>query len=348
MKGGSMRHCLQFFSVALSAIVCGNPHFAEPRSSTTYAEREIVAPGTVSGLPWEPSAGTAEQRVAAVLDYMRNVDLHAMRPLEAKKHEFPEPSIHVMRVKLHELYELDGIGTDKVELSGWIAVRQGAARPVRPASKATWRNGLVETEFVGLELRGESELFGPVEISLDPTTPAKGQVGSFALPEEAEATLLALANAKGPLAMHAGAGVRRSASVAPRALMDSSEAGTVYEQDLTPLASTSHLSIEQARALTQSIKSRLAVKSAGKCKSEVSVVIKVGQLDLEMRTMTPVVWYSSVDTVPPVGFTASVAMTPTPLLSEGRVVGTLVSGNVNFRELVLSVPLEVAAPRDQG
>ncbi|HEV2761863.1 MAG TPA: hypothetical protein VGV38_02620, partial [Pyrinomonadaceae bacterium] len=53
-----------------------------------------------------------------------------------------------------------------------------------------------------------------------------------------------------------------------------------------------------------------------------------------------VIWYSEVETIPPVGATASVSVTPTPMLSKGRRVATLEHGAVRFREIVRHVALE--------
>jgi hypothetical protein len=75
------------------------------------------------------------------------------------------------------------------------------------------------------------------------------------------------------------------------------------------------------------------------CEARVSVEISMPDLDLTMKTSQPVTWHSLVDTIPPVSYTASVSATPTPLISEGRQVGTMESGMVKFRELVMNVKL---------
>lgn len=133
-----MRH-RHYFAFALAGTLCGQLSLAAPVSTSDDAEPTRFAADSAAPARWEPPAGSAEERLAAVVDYMRTVDLQAMEPLPAQKYTFPGPSIHVMRVKLHELYSLDGIGSDRVELTGWIAVRQEGAQPARPASRATWR-----------------------------------------------------------------------------------------------------------------------------------------------------------------------------------------------------------------
>jgi hypothetical protein len=77
----------------------------------------------------------------------------------------------------------------------------------------------------------------------------------------------------------------------------------------------------------------------GGCVAPVSVDIKMPQAKLHMQTKEPAVWYSLVDTIPPVGHTASVSVHPVRLVSNGREVGTLESGVVKFREVVRDVTL---------
>jgi len=80
------------------------------------------------------------------------------------------------------------------------------------------------------------------------------------------------------------------------------------------------------------------------CLASISVEVRMPDLDLEMITKEPVRWYSQVETIPPVNYTASVSLTPTPLVSEGRQVGTLESGIVKFREIVEHVDLHGVEP----
>ena len=81
-------------------------------------------------------------------------------------------------------------------------------------------------------------------------------------------------------------------------------------------------------------------KKSSVCVANVAVSVYLPKLDLRMKTGSPVQWYSEVETIPPVGYTASVDMTPTPMVSNGRQVATLESGVVKFREVVRHVALE--------
>ncbi len=75
------------------------------------------------------------------------------------------------------------------------------------------------------------------------------------------------------------------------------------------------------------------------CSANIFASVEMKDLDLNMVTKFPVKWYSKVETIPPVNYTASVSMTPTPLMSEGREVGQLLNGEVKFREIVEHVDL---------
>lgn len=82
---------------------------------------------------------------------------------------------------------------------------------------------------------------------------------------------------------------------------------------------------------------------AAACDAQAAVSIYMPKLDLRMKTKSPVRWYSEVETIPPVGYTASISYTPTPLVSNGRTIGSLTSGVVRFREVVSKVELEGTA-----
>jgi hypothetical protein len=231
-------------------------------------------------------------RIAALVDEMGTMDfasLEALPPIDVRSHQLPGASVDVMRVRLEETYTIQGVGEDTVELTGWIAVRHGASRPAPGFNTVSWETAVTDTEFVGLELRGESKVFGPVHVSLDSSRPAIGQVGRISVPETAIRTLRAS----------------------------------------NRLAATG----EESEATCGSGDAQAC------CRAPVNVNVAMPSLGLQMATKTPAVWYSRVDTIPPVGHTASVTVEPVPMVSADREVGTLVSGTVKFREVVRSVGL---------
>jgi hypothetical protein len=129
------------------------------------------------------NASSDNQTIANVLESIKNTDINTLAALPAEQFVFPKAGIDVMRVRMEETYTIDGVGTDTIELRGWIAARHDNARPVPGQTKVSWETGVVDTEFVGLELRGESKLFGPVQVHLTQGAPSFGQVGAIAVPE---------------------------------------------------------------------------------------------------------------------------------------------------------------------
>ena len=88
-------------------------------------------------------------------------------------------------------------------------------------------------------------------------------------------------------------------------------------------------------------------RPAAACIANASVSINMPKLNLHMQTERPVMWYSEVETIPPVGYTASVSFTPTPLMADGRQAATLTSGVVKFREVVRKVQLQGTQPGEK-
>ncbi|HRC87325.1 MAG TPA: DUF6073 family protein [Thermoanaerobaculia bacterium] len=241
------------------------------------------------GLSLVAYAGNNEDsyKVASLVRQMETlspVQVESLDAIPMKPFTLNKPSVDVMRVRLDETYTVQGVGKDTVELSGWIAVRHGAPRPAPGFTKVSWETAITDTEFVALELNGESKLFGPVHVVLDSSRPAIGQVGRIDVPDRAT-RLLQVANSG--------------------QTQDQAAAGDVAQD----------------------------------CRAPVNVKVSMPSLGLEMVTREPAVWYSNVTTIPPVGHVASVTVDPVPMISGGRVVATLDSGIVKFREVVKKVEL---------
>jgi len=248
-------------------------------------------------------------RVASLVNEMEGVTpaaLEQMQPIAVKSQTLPGPSVDVMRVRLQETYSVEGVGKDTVELTGWIAVRHGASRPAPGFQTVSWRTAVTDTEFVGLELDGHSNVFGPVHVSLDSSRPAIGQVGAINVPERASKVLL-VAN--------------KSTQAAP-------DTTTTDPKPAAP---------QTAQPCPDGTEATAA--AACNCRAPVNVKISMSQLNLQMKTKEPAIWYSKVTTIPPVGHVASVTVDPVALMSADRQVGSLVSGVVKFREVVRSVSL---------
>ena len=164
------------------------------RKVGTLLAGEVKFREVVRDIPLTGSEPENLTKVRSLLEAFGDLDgtkLAALAPVPVPEYVVPGPGIQVMRARLEETYEIDGIGRDKVELNGWIAVRHGQPRATGGATEITWNTAVLDTEFVGMDLHGESDLFGPVQVTLDTTRPSRGQVGRIEIPELARVALLA-------------------------------------------------------------------------------------------------------------------------------------------------------------
>jgi Family of unknown function (DUF6073) len=382
--------------------------------------------------PPEVSNTTDVQRIAGLLEEMRAVDLSKLTPLPAERFVLPPAGVDVMRVRLEETYEVKGIGRDTVELTGWIAAKHDNARAADGETEVKWGTAIVDTEFVGLELRGESKIFGPVQIHLDSDHRSIGQVGKLNIPfveqialDAAYRNLRPLApkptaevltaevptsaptpqgsrgsskdraaitrvmhglwqaigrkDAKGMLQYYAPGAqtakggeeevAKQFANVRTIRVVPSGGPSIKFmDRFANVTASGKNIVVDnEGHRLTSSWKANVQLENqngkwlitqdrtslnpvgarataaagiGGKCLASISVDVEMPNLDLKMKTRFAVKWYSEVETIPPVGYTASVSATPTPMISGGREVATLAHGAVKFRETVRRIPLD--------
>jgi len=276
----------------------------------------------VTAFAWNSSANGKDAKdldgvkIATLVNEMNGVNaakLEAMAAIPPKPYTLPEPGVDVMRARLVENYSVAGIGEDSVELNGWIAVAHG-----KP-STSEWNTAVVETRFVALDLHGESKIFGPVHVTFDPDHLAVGAVGrSVVLPDNAR-MVLAKANAE--------------AKKQPKPRQQATPPAKKPDAKATTSGTTRALAPDEADPCGDGA-------SCFICRAPVSVAVAMPNLGLNMKTKVPATWFSIVNTIPPVGHTASVTIDPVSLVAnDGREVGTLNSGRVLFRETVRHVGL---------
>lgn len=280
----------------------------------------LVAVGTwVAQANADDSAN--ELKIASLvneMDTMAEDDFYSLEPISIERYTIPPDSVDVMRARVSETYSVDGIGEDTVELRGWIAVKHYNARPAAGQAALNWQTAVVDTEFVGMDLQGFSKKFGPVQVTLNPDVPSRGQVGRIQIPFDARTMLVAELNTDDSVGGRAAA---------------ADEGGE--EQSLSSTSGSSEREGELELETT-------AIDAAF-CEAPLVAQVTMPDLGLQMKTKGPVVWYSMVDTIPPVGHTASIAIEPVRLESEGREVATLINGKVQFREVVRTVVLDASA-----
>jgi hypothetical protein len=171
------------------------------------------------------------------LDRLTPSTLGELDALPIRSFEIPPAGVDVMRARLTETYSVDGVGTDEVELSGWIAVRHGQARPADGEIEVKWGTAVLTTEFVGMDLKGHSDLFGPVHVRLDNSRRSVGAVGKIEIPAKAKAILLAAAAAQPTTE-------KGAATTEAPAATDSSQPVMMCEADATVLVSMPDLQLD--------------------------------------------------------------------------------------------------------
>ena len=278
----------------------------------------------------DPEPASDQVKIASFLremDSMTPERLNTLQPIAVRRFELPTAGVDVMRARLLETYSVDGVGRDTVELTGWIAVKHDNARPAKGEVDLTWKTAVVDTEFIAMDLTGHSDIFGPVRVTLDRSRPSRGQVGRIEIPELARAALAARLdtserdNKNAPMALRGG----RAKQPAEKQPAKPEQKPDKPKSNTTPQGTgRTDSATEDATAV---------------CSAPVIASVSMPDLGLEMTTKDHVYWYSLVDTIPPVGHTASITIEPVRLLASGREVGTLESGIVTFREVVRHVPL---------
>jgi hypothetical protein len=153
----------------------------------------IVSMTTANAAQPETSDAVKIASLVKDLDRTTPAELGKLEALPIRSYEIPPAGVDVMRARLTETYSVDGVGSDQVELSGWIAVRHGQARPVEGATELKWNTAILTTEFVGMDLQGTSKVFGPVRVRLDNSRRSIGSVGQIQIPAKARQILVAAA-----------------------------------------------------------------------------------------------------------------------------------------------------------
>src|SRR4051794_34117618 len=231
-----------------------------------------------ASVPTSTSDSTKVAAMVAEMEGMSPARLATLNAIPPKPYTLPEPSVDVMRARLEETYTISGIGQDTVELSGWIAVTHG-----KPSTK-DWNTAVTPTRFVALELHGESKLFGPVNVTFDPEKQVVGAVGKITLPEKALMRLAAL-QPKGPSKEKTPAAAGAPANGKGKGGKGgATKAVSADDPDGTGDPGDGSASIC--------------------CRAPVTVAVVMPKLNLKMATREPAIWYSRVNTIPPVGHVA--------------------------------------------
>ena len=96
--------------------------------------------------------------------------------IEVKEYTLPPAGIDIVDITIEETYEVEGIGKDTVLLKGELEAHRTAPLIGHGEKEANWETATVVAKFEGLNLTGESKVFGPVRVTLDRSVPSFGVV----------------------------------------------------------------------------------------------------------------------------------------------------------------------------
>lgn len=100
------------------------------------------------------------------------------RSPSVERFTLPEAGTDVVDITIEETYSVDGVGQDTVLLRGTLEAERATPLVGSGEKAARWDSALVVARFTALHLRGQSDVFGPIEVELDDSTPAFGAVQS--------------------------------------------------------------------------------------------------------------------------------------------------------------------------
>lgn len=277
-------------------------------------------------------------------------ELSALPAIPVKRFELPTAGVDVMRAVVEETYDIEGVGKDTVTLSGWIAVKHGAPQKMPGADQLRWGTAKIDTEFVGLSLSGKSKVFGDIVVTLDPNKRSLGVVGAWMpdnIPDQAKPLeqMMQLAQQRS-VPGFGGVDIIIEQKDGKIELTPQLPGGRIPTQPSVPgLPPSVDPQLPPFRLPpnlpSPSASCALAFAAAAcNCAANLNLLINLASLGIEVTTQSPVYMYSVVETIPPVGYTATVTLMPTALLMNGRQMGTLEHAEVKFRELVEHLSLD--------
>lgn len=96
--------------------------------------------------------------------------------IKVKPYTLPDAGTDTTTITITETYEIKGVGKDTVELKGVLVANRTVPLIDHGATVADWETGTVVAQFTSLKLKGKSDIFGPVNVTLDKSVPSFGVV----------------------------------------------------------------------------------------------------------------------------------------------------------------------------
>ena len=96
--------------------------------------------------------------------------------IAVKPKTLPVAGVDSIDITIEETYQVDGVGEDRVTLKGTLVGERTSPLLGFGEDKDSWDTSTVVARFSKLQLFGESDVFGPVIVTLDESVPAFGVV----------------------------------------------------------------------------------------------------------------------------------------------------------------------------
>jgi hypothetical protein len=93
-------------------------------------------------------------------------------PIKVKEHTVPKAGIDTVDITIEETYEVEGLGRDTVQLNGTLVANRTVPLFDLGKKSADWKTAAVVAHFTSLDVKGDSNVFGPVRAVLDPLAPS--------------------------------------------------------------------------------------------------------------------------------------------------------------------------------
>lgn len=90
--------------------------------------------------------------------------------------KLPVAGVDTATVTMTVDFEIEGVGKDSVELEGVLISYRSDPLYAYGKNTISWRTSTVVSTFKEFNLEGESDLFGPIKITLDESKPSFGSV----------------------------------------------------------------------------------------------------------------------------------------------------------------------------
>jgi len=94
-----------------------------------------------------------------------------MSPIPVKEFTIPDAGVDTVAITIEETYAVEGVGKDTVKLQGTLVANRTAPLLGFGMKAIDWKTAAVVAQFTSLHVTGESKVFGPVSVVLDPTLP---------------------------------------------------------------------------------------------------------------------------------------------------------------------------------